>query len=162
VSCHNGQPDKSFSLTDRDVPDLRAKRRWNEAYLALTHAHADGSDRSGFRGSDQNPYISWVSAQSAPPMQSPYSAGSNRSKMMDLLDKGHEKVQLTREEFDKLAAWIDLGVPFCGDYIESNTWTPEEMEKYQRYYQKRVRLSEEEKSSIESGPPAGPVASAGK
>ena len=81
-------------------------------------------------------------------MLPPYSAGSNRSRLIELLDKGHEKVQLSREELDKLAAWIDLGVPFCGDYTEANTWTPEEIEKYQRYFDKRRTLAEEDQANI--------------
>ena len=45
---------------------------------------------------------------SAPPMLPPYSACANRSKLIELLDKGHEDVKLSRAELDKLAAWIDL------------------------------------------------------
>ena len=44
--------------------------------------------------------------------------------------------RLSREELDKIATWIDLGVPFCGDYFEAGVkvakvsyngrmWTPE-------------------------------------
>ena len=43
--------------------------------------------------------------------------------MMKMLEQGHEKVKLSKEETDKLACWIDLGVPYCGDYAEGNIWT---------------------------------------
>ena len=68
---------------------------------------------------------------------------------MELLDKGHEKVVLTREDLEKLAAWIDLGVPFCGDYTEANAWNPDEIAKYQRYSDKRKRLGDEDNQALQ-------------
>ena len=46
-----------------------------------------------------------------------------------MLDAGHEDATVSREDLDKLAAWIDLGVPYCGDYTEAGAWTPAEHEK---------------------------------
>jgi hypothetical protein len=43
-----------------------------------------------------------------------------------LLDAGHEGVELSQEELDKLACWIDLGIPYCGDYREANAWTSQQ------------------------------------
>jgi expansin (peptidoglycan-binding protein) len=51
---------------------------------------------------------------------------------------------MTQEELVKLSAWIDLGVPFCGDYVEANAWTEAEKAKYQHFQDKRTRLAEEE------------------
>ena len=70
--------------------------------------------------------------------------------MFEILDKGHLDVKLSKEELDKLAAWVDLGVPFCGDYTEANTWDEAEKAKYQRYYDKRKRLAEEERQTLQS------------
>jgi hypothetical protein len=92
--------------------------------------------------------VNWVSAQSTPPMQPPYSAGANRSKLIELLDEGHEKVKLSRGELEKIAAWIDLSVPYCGDYTEANTWTAPEVEKYERYFSKRQQLAAEDQANI--------------
>jgi len=149
TSCHNGEPQKSFGLSGREIVDPHAKRRWSEAYLALTHAQfGDQGELAGWRGDPDHPQVNWISAQSAPPIEPPYSAGSNRSTLIALLEKGHEGATLSREELDKIAAWIDLGVPFCGDYLEANAWTAEEMEKYERYLAKRQRLAAEEKASL--------------
>ncbi len=146
ISCHDGQPGKPFGLTSREIIDHAAKRRWSEAYLALTHAQLDEPKNGGaWRGDANHPLLNWVSAQSAPPLLPPYSAGSSRSKLMEILDQGHEGVRLSREELDKLGAWIDLGVPFCGDYIEANAWTPAELETYRRFLAKRRHF--------EPGPP---------
>ncbi len=145
VKCHNG---KTLDLTAAEVLDPVAKRKWSKAYLSLTHASQTPPggflpDRRDLRGNADHPVVNWVSAQSAPPMLPPYPAGSNKSKLMEMLDKGHHDVKLTREEMDKLAAWIDLGVPFCGDYLEANAWTDDEKQKYQRYAEKRKRLERE-------------------
>jgi len=34
---------------------------------------------------------------------------------------GHKKVKLSTKDLEKLAAWVDLYVPYCGDYTESPT-----------------------------------------
>jgi hypothetical protein len=149
VGCHNGEDDTPYDLTPRELVDSRAKRRWSKAYLALTHAHPkDTARNSDWRGNADHPMVNWVSAQSAPPMLPPFSAGSCRSKLIQLLDDGHEKVNLSPEELDKIAAWIDLGVPYCADYAEANTWTPAELEKHDRYYAKRRQLVAEDQANI--------------
>lgn len=151
VRCHHGEDDTPYDLTDREVVDSRAKRRWSKAYLALTHARPDDAkNNSGWRGNADHAMVNWVSAQSTPPMQPPYSAGANRSKLIELLEEGHEDVKLSREEMNKIAAWIDLGVPYCGDYTEANTWSAPEVEKYERYFAKRQELAAEDKANIES------------
>jgi hypothetical protein len=140
--------EKTYVLTDRDIVDPGAKRRWSQAYLTLTHARPDDRADSAWRGNADHPLLNWVSAQSAPPMQPPYSAGANRSKLIELLEKGHEDVTLSLEEWDKLTAWIDLGVPFCGDYTEAHAWTEDEVAKYEHYLAKRRRLAESEQRNV--------------
>ena len=68
---------------------------------------------------------------------------------MALLEGGHRGVRLTREELRVIACWIDLAVPFCGDYLEANTWTAEELAKYRRFQEKRRRMEEAERRNIE-------------
>lgn len=149
VECHSGADETPYALTAAEVDDPRAKRRWSRAYLALTHARpADEKNASDYRGDAENELVNWVSAQSAPPMLPPRSAGSSRSKLLELLEAGHEDVTFSAEDFDKLAAWIDLGVPFCGDYTEANAWTPAELEKYRSYSTKRNALAADEQSQI--------------
>lgn len=149
ASCHSAAGGDEPFLTCEPVIDELAKRRWSRAYLNLTHAQPD-NDKGHWRGNPDHPLLNWVSAQSAPPMLAPYSAGSASSKVVQLLAEGHEGAELSREEMDKFCAWIDLGVPFCGDYREANAWTPEETAKYDRYLNKRQRLAAEEQASLES------------
>ncbi len=68
---------------------------------------------------------------------------------MELLESGHNGVQLSREELETIACWIDLGVPYCGDYLEANVWSAEELEKYRRFAEKRRRMEEIERRAIE-------------
>ena len=53
-----------------------------------------------------------------------------KSKLIKILTQGHKKVKLSREELDKIRAWINLAVPFCGDYYEAAAWN----EKDKKYY----------------------------
>lgn len=59
------------------------------------------------------------------PVVPPYSWGSHRSRLVDLLRAGHEKVKLSPEEFDRIVTWIDLNAPYYAryeDYYTANTW----------------------------------------
>jgi len=79
-------------------------RAWSDAYVNLT------------QNGKPNPIVNWMNVQSIPPMIPPYFAGSAKSKLPAMLKKGHNKVALSREELDKISCWIDLLVPYCGDY----------------------------------------------
>ncbi len=127
-----------FSLLSAEVVDPAAKRRWSDAYLALTQAVRD--DKSGVWRAMPGDPVTWLSVQSAPPMMAPYASGSHRSRLLRMLDEGHGQVKLDPAERARLACWIDLLVPFCGDYQEANAWTPAEAARYQHFLDKRRRL----------------------
>lgn len=152
VSCHDGQKTKSYDLRPTPIRDPGAKRQWTQAYLTLTHSRPDQAqaEPTAWRGNPDHPMVRWISAGSVPTPLPPYSAGANRSQLLPLLDRPHEGIQLSRQELDILAAWIDLGVPFCGDYVEANTWTDAEKAKYQRYWDKRQRLAAEEHAAVQA------------
>ena len=144
VICHNDK--HKLPLISNPIADDAAKRNWSTAYLSLTHANT--RQRNRFTGDPNHAVVNWIGTQSAPPMLPPYSAGSAKSKLITQLEAGHGKLKLTREEMDKLEAWIDLGVPFCGDYREANAWSKDEVARYDRYLSKRIRLATEEKNAI--------------
>ncbi len=138
IKCHTGQTQekKPFSLLGKGKVDKGAKRTWSEAYLALTKRGKSG------------PLVNWISAQSAPPMLRPYHAGAAKSKLMAMLEKGHNKTKLSREELDKIACWIDLLVPYCGDYREANAWSEAEKKRYDHFENKRRAMQAVEEQNI--------------
>jgi hypothetical protein len=139
----------AFSLLGEVTVERTAKRRWSDAYLVLTQAAAASADEV-FKGDCQGRMVKWISAQSVPELLPPYSAGAARSELLTLLDQGHQGVKLSREELDKIACWIDLLVPYCGDYREANAWTEDEMKKHERYAEKRRQMEEVEQQNIDA------------
>jgi hypothetical protein len=151
VRCHNGEQQVPYDLTDTPVADPWAKRRWSRAYLELTHARRDEQrEPHDWRGDADHPLVNWVSAQSAPSVLAPFSAGSTRSRLLPLLAAQHAGAVLSPAELDTIAAWIDLGVPFCGDYEEAHDWNDQERDFYRRFLTKRRQYEDEERRSTNS------------
>ena len=150
VTCHDGKDGKKPDLTATVVDDPAAKRRWTRSYLALTHARPDHKEtHDRWRGDATHKVLNWVSAASAPTLQQPYSAGSNTSGLFtNMLDRGHCKT-IAAPDVARLAMWVDLGVPFCGDYTESDAWNAQERAKYQQYKAKRDRADAEDRATLE-------------
>ena len=147
-AAHN-DPNRAFSLLGLPHHDPFAKRHWNEAYLNLTQARPfvrDGKPHA-FQG-QMNEWVDWPGAQSVPSMLPPYTAGAATSRLLTLLEDGHYDVQLDREARDKLACWIDLFVPYCGDYTEAHAWSGDEQALYARFVAKREAMATIERENI--------------
>jgi hypothetical protein len=68
-----------------------------------------------------------ISAVGAGPIREipPYSWGSHRSRLVDLLQAGHYDVKLDREDFERVVTWIDLNTPYYPShvtYYQTNTF----------------------------------------
>ncbi len=122
----------AFSLLGTQTLDGRSQRKWSDAYKALANRK----------------FCNWVNVQSAPPMLPPYSAGAARSKLITLLAGGHYDVKLSPREIARFALWIDLLVPYVGDYREA--MADNQIAKYDRYLAKRRRLAELEARNIQA------------
>lgn len=129
------QTGRPFSLLGLPVPGDNV-RRFTDSYIALTQ-NGQSSDM-----------VDWISPQSIPSMLLPYSGGAAKSGLLSILDSGHGGVKLTQDERDSLACWIDLLVPFTGDYIEANNWNDDETEKYMHFLAKRKRTEAFEAQNI--------------
>ena len=145
VRCHTGEPGADgqavFSLrgnTSTTPQGLEAVnnsgRLFSEAYLNLTqYGNHDGA------------YVKWLGIQEGPEMLPPYKSGAAKSPLIAMFrDKEnrpdyHKDVQLDDRALRTLALWIDLLVPFCGDYVEENCWTAEERARYE-YFQTKLAL----------------------
>lgn len=134
----------AFSLRGDRTPEPGSGRAWSDGYLALTNAVRPGATYIG----RCDPLVNWVGAQSVPTLLPPYFAGAARSGLLDMLRAGHSGVQLSREDLEKIACWIDLNVPYCGDYTEANCWTEEQKARYQHFVDKRQRLEDEERRNL--------------
>jgi len=141
VRCHTGEPDKPLNLTGAAVPIASMRRAVSRSYLTLTHT-------SGTNGDHDNAMVNWINSMSGPAMLPPYYRGAATSKLMSLLEEGHEKVELSAEEMEKIACWIDLLVPYCGDYREANTWSKKERDTYAHFAAKRQRMQQRESANI--------------
>jgi hypothetical protein len=134
TDCHNRQAvaegESTISLEGTGTLDRGSLKHWSDAYKAL----ADPK------------YASWVSPQSAPPMLLPYHTGASQSPLIRLLEEGHEEVELSQEEMDRLACWIDLAVPFSGDYTEA--MDEAQVPTYTYWLDRRRKWAEEEAASI--------------
>jgi hypothetical protein len=50
------------------------------------------------------------------PINPAYAIGSHRSRLVEVLKGGHNKVALSAEELDRIVTWIDIGGPYYPDY----------------------------------------------
>ncbi len=135
----------AFSLLAETQVEEKSGRRWSDSYLALTDVYLD---QNGYMKGKPGKRVSWISVQSAPPLLPPYHAGAAQSPVIALLEDGHNGVELTRKEMDIVACWIDLLVPYCGDYTEANAWTPREHAKYAHCLDKRASMEALDQQSI--------------
>lgn len=149
VRCHTGgkNPDGSpapFSLLgNKDVTPEGLKaieesgRTFSEAYLNLTNF----GDHEGKRAR-------WIGIQEGPEMLPPYKSGAAKSPLIQMFrdengvvggrGENHKDVRIDDKSLRKIAMWIDLLVPYCGEYTEENCWTKEEYAHYVYYLLKRA------------------------
>jgi len=79
-------------------------------------------------------------------MLPPYHAGASQSKLIRQLEEGHNGVKLSPAELDRFITWIDLLVPYSGDYTEA---MPEDkIPRYNHFLEKRHRWHDEEARNI--------------
>ena len=50
------------------------------------------------------------------PINPPHAIGSHRSRLVEVLRRGHKEVALSAEEMDRIVTWIDIGGPYYPDY----------------------------------------------
>ena len=166
VRCHSPHSNAGIpDLTGMPVRDMFSCRNWSRAYLTLTQArhvsppfnhlviphqlepkflNGNFRDKNGRWVGDpyaKNGYVNWISSASEPTLLPPLTHGSRISRLFtERLDKGHAK-GITDAEKRTLACWVDLGVPFCGDYEEGAVWSEEERAFWSYYTKKRAEFA---------------------
>lgn len=114
VRCHDGAATNSskLDLTARKV--MTTEREMNQSYLTLL----GGNIASGGSGNAPNSYV-WISNRfSNGLVTKAYQFGSARSKLVEILRKGHEKVKLEPDEWLRLVTWIDANAPYYDRFID--------------------------------------------
>jgi len=49
----------------------------------------------------------------------PYAWGSHASKLVQVLQKGHNEVKLSKEDFDRIVTWVDINAPYYPTYASA-------------------------------------------
>lgn len=150
ISCHDGSKPELMDLRGTPVDGNNLNlRAWSRSYLNLVGAVRE--DDGNYRAKDpENGLVSWISKMSRPTEIPPYFAGAAKSRLLPLLEVGHHGVTLDDAELRTLATWMDLLVPFSGDYREGNAWNPGQMAYYRYYEGKRETNSAEEQAGIKA------------
>lgn len=148
ISCHNGVKHPMSLKGDLKVVDNQTRRRYSDSYLNLTHASKLTRGNDSWQGDPHHPEVNWISSLSEPTLLRPYFAGSATSNLIKRLENGHGGVTVTKEEIETVALWLDLLVPFIGDYKEANDWSEEEKEYYQYYEAKAEKALQENEENI--------------
>ena len=147
VACHDGTREGAVDLRGEPVDGANlAKRAWSRSYLALVEAVQESN--GNWTATPETGLVSWISKMSRPTELPPYFAGAARSRLLPLLESGHQGATLAPEELHKLAAWMDLLVPYCGDYREGAAWSPDEHRYYSYYEGKRAVQAAEERAAV--------------
>lgn len=111
VDCHDyGKKAPQLNLSgDKGVI-------FNHSYTNLMRLSPAAYIRAGHENNDKLPLISSVGAGPVKIIP-PYSWGSQRSRLVRMLQKGHGDVKLDRESFDRIVTWIDLNTPYYPSHI---------------------------------------------
>ena len=135
-----GNPGRAFSESYINLTDFgynariplagigdKADVRYDKVYLSCFGGKTEDVPHPGVHGYSTDEYagngiINWLHVSSTCAMLPPYAYGSTSSPLMDYLEPSHYGVQLTAEEKERVACWIDLNVPFAGSWMELNYW----------------------------------------
>jgi hypothetical protein len=101
-----------LDLSARKMPTK--EREMNQSYLSLMGRNIDGSGHGNGRDS-----FVWISNRfSDGSVSKAYEFGSTRSKLAQVLRKGHHKVKLDADEWLRLVTWIDANAPYHDRFID--------------------------------------------
>jgi hypothetical protein len=145
VSCHApGKEAAKIDLTDTIVIDdptetgcNSTRRRFYQSYLTLLQVKPCKEDSKKLDPGRPNEWVDYYTRLLTVEPIPPYYAGAAKSGLLQMLRKGHQKVQLSTEELNKISAWIDLNVPFIGEYDEMNNWDAVALKNYASRIQHR-------------------------
>ena len=108
VQCHDAEdPAGGISLSGDLTP------YFSLAYESLTRGGSN--DNNQYWNSSQNSALASATGYTVGELR-PGSTGSRASRLMNLLEDGHQDVQMQHEDRQELARWIDLNLPYYDDW----------------------------------------------
>jgi hypothetical protein len=153
VECHNSANPNGINLENTPVWKDDARKNFSLSYLNLLqndwrpmYGYYDNGEAIWHEQERQGKLVQWPGAESTPSLLPPYPPGSRSSPLIEILKQGHEGVQLSSEEMEKLCCWIDLYVPFSGDYTEG--MNDGDKGTYAYWMNKRMEWKEQESQNI--------------
>ena len=159
VSCHNASTTNGIDLSENPrITGRRDRLGYARSYYNLVNVNqqywgnflVNGAWNfdAGGRNDVATKYLDWLSPQSIPTLLPPYIAGSSKSPIFKMIEDHIPPVEMTQEELDKIAAWIDLLVPHDGEYTES--MSDDDQALYQTKMDKRRAWEAVEEANIAS------------
>jgi len=140
ITCHTMTHEKGIDLRGNVSGTPFGKITPSRSYTTLTQPTRDGENIGK--------YVQWIHNRSKPTRINPYSFGSHTSTLITMLENGHNKVSLSKEEMEKLCCWIDLNVPYAGSYTEG--MDQKSRKKYEKYEQIREFYEQIDRQNVES------------
>jgi len=113
MSCHNGSdPRTKLDLTANKV--MTVERELNRSYLSLMGNNLTG----GGAGNGKDSFVWICNRFSDGSVSETYAFGSSRSRLVEILKKGHYDVKLGRDEWLRLVTWIDANCVYHDRLID--------------------------------------------
>jgi len=112
AGCHNGKP----RADGKKIPDLAGKIREPTNMPAKA---ARFGQREYYRDVSYmalHPFVRRPGPESNYHLFKPMEYHASTSELMQMLEKGHNNVKLSEEEYSRLVTWIDLNVPHRGSW----------------------------------------------
>jgi len=111
VGCHDGK-----DRTDKRVlPDLRgvmAPKGWTTKMAGNTGAGTGGKFSASYMALHR--FVRRPGIESPMPLMTPMEFHADTTELVQMLAKGHHKVKLDAEAWDRLVTWIDFNAPYHG------------------------------------------------
>lgn len=122
-----------FSLEGTPVLGTRMRKNFPLSYLLLTGSSTNSNRQ--WVASSSNKYTNFISSMSKSEILAPNAYGSQKSTLIKKLREGHGN--LSEEEIQAIAAWIDLCVPCYGSYYVRDVWDGNDVREYEEELNKR-------------------------
>jgi hypothetical protein len=107
VSCHNAKKAEGHLDLSGELTELFCR-----SYENIIH-----KDLVGYIQEFIGPKPEGADGMGYAPATPPYTYGSHQSKLISVLRAGHHDVRLPREDFIRLATWVDANAPYYGSYF---------------------------------------------